>query len=189
VRQVLKNQIAAGRNRLGFVIVDALELTTATIRSEALLDGTNTGTCFDNVLKSRQGRRRRERIHIYRGRLQRVGTAEAGHRKCSILIDIPYADPLRITQCRRQGSGIDLLDLDRPRIFRFIRIPGPRIAERVVQIGISGRIAGLQVRVLEKADIGHEELSIGTQSDPVRIATRTYVSHHGLEVIGLGYLI
>ena len=84
---------------------------------------------------------------------------------------------------------IHLLDRDHAVVSRLVRIAGAGIAERVVDVVVAGRARGPEMRVLEHADVGHEEPAlVSRQPDAERIAADAHLSDDGGEVVRLGDL-
>src|SRR5262245_33235712 len=119
--------------------------------------------------------------------LWHIRTAEAGNRIDLIAQDVPAPDSTGIAERRRKIARIDLLDGDLTILFGLVRITGTGIAQRVIDVVIAGGNRGPQVRVLEDADVGHQQRAIvWRQRDAIGIAPDADPANDRCKVVGFG---
>ncbi len=124
--------------------------------------------------------------HVDRGALGDIGITETGNPVLAVGGNVPAPDPLRVAQREREVPRVDLLDGDEAIMQCFVGVAGAGVAEGVIEVLVTGRISWSQVRVLEDADVAHEQGAvIRGERDAIGIPTDLHPGDDGREVVRL----
>ena len=104
-----------------------------------------------------------------------------------VLAHVAATDAFGIALGLGQIARVNLLDLELGRTISFIRVADSRIAQGVIDIVVSDRVARPQVRVLKNPNVGNVQfVVVGRQSHSEGVAPRRNTIHNCCEVVRLG---